>query len=60
VRAGVFYSPIENKIVLIKKLDIDFKYGTLYMFQDSKSNIEVMTKWRARDDRKKLKYVGRF
>jgi hypothetical protein len=60
MRTGVFYKPLENKIILIKSLDVEFKYGTLYMFQDSKYNLQVMTKWKAEEERKGFKYIGRF
>jgi hypothetical protein len=60
MRTGVFYQPINNKLILVKKLDVEFKYGTLYMFQDSKYNLQVMTKWNAEKEKKGFKYVGKF
>lgn len=60
MRTGVFYNPEKNKIILVKKLDVDYKYGTLYSFQDSKHNVEVMTKWSAAKDKNKVRYIGRF
>lgn len=60
MKTGVFYNAIKNKIVLIKKLDVEYKYGTLYSFQDSKHNVEIMTKWNAGKNKDKIKYIGRF
>ncbi len=60
MRTGVYYQPVDNKIILIKSLDVDFKYGTLYMFQDAKYNLQVMTKRNAEKEKKGFKYIGRF